>query len=98
MSKTKRISMVVLAVVGWAILMATPVFAKSYSWKETGTSLWIFVMIGSMIIFLQLLPATILFFTFIGTTSTLVFKGKKGSKKEEKKLPLPGYEAERLEE
>jgi len=95
MSKTRKIFMMVLAV-GWAILMATPVFAKSFSWKEAGTSLWIFIIIGSMIIVLQLIPATILFFTFIGTTSTLVFKGKKGLKKEENRLALPGYQSEQL--
>jgi hypothetical protein len=95
MSKIRKIFMMVLAV-GWAILMATPVFAKSFSLKDAGISLWIFLIIGAMLVLLQLIPAAILFFTFIGTTSTLVFKGKKGLKKEENKLALPGYQSEQL--
>ena len=46
-----------------------------------GSSLWIFLIIGAMIVLLQLIPATILFFSFIGTTSAMVFKGKKVSRR-----------------
>jgi len=82
MSKTRKIFMMVLAV-GWAILMATPALAKSFSLKDAGISLWILLIIGAMIVLLQLIPATILFFSFIGTTSAMVFKGKKVSGREE---------------
>ena len=63
---------------GSLILMtATTAFAKSFSVKDAGISLWIFVIIGAMLILLQLIPAGILFFSFIGSVSTLAFKQKK---------------------
>jgi hypothetical protein len=42
-----------------------------------------------------LIPAAILFFSFIGTGSSMVFKKKKapGEAAEEEKVILPGYEA-----
>lgn len=75
-------------------LIATPAFARSVSLKDAGVALWIFVIIGAVIVLLQLIPAAILFFTFIGTTTGLVMK-KKASEKEavEEKVGLPGYEA-----
>lgn len=78
------------------ILMATPAFARSISLKDAGVALWIFIIIGAVIILLQLIPAVILFFSFIGTTSSMVFKPKKGleelSAEEKEKVVLPGYE------
>lgn len=67
--------------VGLMSLIASPVFARSISFKETGTALWIFAIVGAVIVLLQLIPAAILFFSFIGTTTGMVFK--KGKKVEE---------------
>src|SRR5512136_2626561 len=63
--------------VGLISLMATPAFARSISLKGAGTALWIFIIIGAIIVLLQLIPAAILFFSFIGTSSSMVFKRKK---------------------
>jgi hypothetical protein len=52
-------------------------------------ALWVFIIIGAVIILLQLIPAAILFFSFIGTATTMAFK--KGKKVEEEVL-LPGAE------
>ncbi len=60
---------------------ATPAFAKPISFKDAGVTLWIFIIIGTVIVLLQLVPAAILFFSFVGTSSNLVFKGKKESDK-----------------
>ena len=58
-------------------LMASPAFARGISLKDAGIALWIFIIIGAVIVLLQLIPAIILFFSFIGTSSSVVFKGKK---------------------
>ena len=63
--------------VGLITLMATPAFARSISLKDAGVALWIFIIIGAVIVILQLIPAAILFFSFIGTSSSMVFKRKK---------------------
>ena len=75
--------------VGLITLMASPAFARSISLKEAGTALWIFIIIGAIIILLQLIPAAILFFSFIGTATTMVFKKEK---KAEEEVVLPGVE------
>src|SRR5512136_66632 len=75
--------------VGLISLMATPAFARSISLKGAGTALWIFIIIGAIIVLLQLIPAAILFFSFIGTTTAMAFK--KGKKVEEE-VVLPGAE------
>ncbi len=81
---------------GLVTLMATPAFARSISLKDAGVALWIFIIIGALIVLLQLIPAAILFFSFIGTTSSMVFRSKKiigGVTAEEKEeIVLPGYE------
>jgi hypothetical protein len=78
--------------------MATPAFAKSISFKDAGIALWIFIIIGAVIVLLQLIPAIILFFSFIGTSSGMVFKRRKAMEElpgEEKgKVLIPGYEPE----
>lgn len=93
MSKVKRIFVASL-ITGWILLVATTAFAKSFSVKDAGISLWIFFVIGAMLILLQLIPAGILFFSFIGSASTLAFKRKKVSEEkgieEKEKLVLPG--------
>ncbi len=78
MLKGKR-SLVAWLTGGLVVLMATPAFARSISLKDAGIALWIFIIIGAVIILLQLIPAAILFFSFIGTTTSLVAKRKKAS-------------------
>jgi hypothetical protein len=79
--------------VGLITLMASPAFARSISLKEGGTMLWIFIIIGAIIILLQLIPAAILFFSFIGTATTMAFKKEK---KVEEEVILPGAEPVRV--
>jgi hypothetical protein len=59
------------------IMITTPALARSISFKDAGVALWIFIIIGAVIVLLQLIPAAILFFSFIGTSSGMVFKRKK---------------------
>jgi hypothetical protein len=80
---------------GLITLMASPAFARSINWKENGTALWIFLIIGAIIILLQLIPAMILFFSFIGTMTPMVFK--KGKKVEEEVI-LPDAQPIRVKE
>jgi len=77
------------AVIGLISLMATPAFARSISLKEAGTALWIFIIIGAIIVLLQLIPAMILFFSFIGTATSAALKKEK---KVEEEVILPGAE------
>lgn len=83
-------------IVGLITLVATPAFARSISLKDAGIALWIFIIIGAVIVLLQLIPAAILFFSFIGTTSSMIFKRKKPleelTAEEKEKVVLPGYE------
>ena len=74
--------------------MATPAFARGISFKDAGIALWIFIIIGAVIVLLQLIPAAILFFSFIGTSSSMVFKRKKESEgvATEEKALLTGIE------
>src|SRR4030043_452859 len=75
-------------------LISTPAFARSISLKDGGVALWIFIIIGAIIVLLQLIPAAILFFAFIGTTTGLTLKKKKSPEKVtgEEGVVLPGYE------
>ncbi len=75
--------------VGLITLMASPAFARSISMKDAGTALWIFIIIGAIIVLLQLIPAAILFFSFIGTATTMALKKEK---KVEEEVVLPGVE------
>jgi len=79
---------------GLITLMATPAFARSISMKDAGVALWVFVIIGTLIVLLQLIPAAILFFSFVGTSSNMVFRRKKESEKAaaEENTALPGIE------
>ena len=52
--------------IGLTTLMATPAFARSFSLKGTGVAFWIFIIIGAIIVLLQLIPAIILFLSFVG--------------------------------
>jgi hypothetical protein len=75
--------------VGLMSLVASPAFARSLSLKEAGPALWVFVIIGAIIILLQLIPAAILFFSFIGTATTMAFRKEK---KVEEEAMIPGAE------
>ena len=81
-------------VVWFIIMIATPAFARSISLKDAGVTLWIFIIIGAVIVLLQLIPAAILFFSFIGTSSSMVFKRKKEAQEiaAEDKTVLHGIE------
>ena len=79
-----------VGVIGAAMtLIASPAFAKSIELKGAGTALWIFLIIGAIIVLLQLIPAAILFFSFIGSATTAALKKEK---KAEEKVVLPGSE------
>ena len=41
---------------------------------KAGVALWIFLIVGAIIILLQLIPAILLFFSFVGTGSHLGYK------------------------
>jgi hypothetical protein len=90
MAKMKRTWLTGLAV-GLVTLMATPAFARGISFKDAGIALWIFIIIGAVIVLLQLIPAAILFFSFIGTGSAMVLKKKKVKEEAEEKVVLPEY-------
>ncbi len=75
--------------VGLMTLMASPAFARSISLKEGGTMLWIFIIAGAVVVLLQLIPAAILFFSFIGTVTATALKKEK---KAEEEVVLPGAE------
>jgi len=70
-------------------LLATPVFARTVELKEAGAALWVFVAIGAVIVLLQLIPAAILFFSFIGTTASMALKKEK---RVEEEVMVPGFE------
>ncbi len=74
---------------GVITLMASSAFARSISLKDAGTTLWIFIIIGAVIVLLQLIPAAILFFSFVGTATTMALKKEK---KGEEEVVLPGAE------
>ena len=75
--------------VGLMTLMASPAFARSIDFKGAGTALWIFLIIGAIIVLLQLIPAAILFLSFIGTSTATALKKEK---KVEEEVLLPGAE------
>jgi uncharacterized membrane protein len=75
--------------VGLMSLVASPAFARSIELKGAGTALWIFIIIGAIIVLLQVIPAAILFFSFIGTATTAALKKEK---KAEEEVVLPGAE------
>ena len=70
-------------------LLATPAFARSIELKGAGTALWIFLILGAVIVLLQLIPAAILFFSFIGGATTMALRKEK---RVEEKVLIPGTE------
>jgi hypothetical protein len=93
MAKVKK-GWIVGVMVGLISLMATPAFARSISLKDAGIALWIFIVIGAVIVLLQLIPAAILFFSFVGTSSSMVLKRKKAAEEvaASEKVVLTGVE------
>jgi hypothetical protein len=86
-------SWLVILTGGLVTLIATPAFARSITLRDAGIAMWVFIIIGAIIVLLQLIPAAILFFSFVGTTSGMVFKKKKaGEEVAEEKAVLPDYE------
>ncbi len=92
--KSRLARLTVGLVIPLLVGMATPVFARSVNLKDAGVTLWIFIVIGAAIVLLQLIPAAILFFSFVGTSSSMVFKRKKEAGKVTggEKAVLPGIE------
>jgi membrane associated rhomboid family serine protease len=85
----KRIVLKVGLMAGIMSLVTSPAFAKTASLKDAGVALWVFVVIGALIVLMQLIPAAILFFSFVGTATTLAFKKEKRAEEE---VVLPGVE------
>ncbi len=93
----KRKRLLLAGLTAWLLtLMTTPAFARGVSLKDAGVALWIFIIIGAIIVLLQLIPAIILFFTFVGTTTGLISKRKRVIEElpaqEKEKVEIPGYE------
>ena len=100
MAKMKRSGLAGLTVglvIPLLVGMATPVFARGISLKDAGIALWIFIIIGAIIVLLQLIPAAILFFSFIGTSSGMVLKKKKATEEAGEKVVLPEYKPATVE-
>ena len=95
MAKMKR-SWLAGITVGLVTLMATPAFARGISLKEGGIILWVFIIIGAVIVLLQLIPAAILFFSFI-SGMFLKNKKKKAAEEAEKGIVLPQYKPATVE-
>src|SRR4030043_368989 len=96
MAKMKR-SWLAGLMVGLVTLMATPAFARGISLKDALIALWIFIIIGAIIVLLQLIPAAILFLSFIGTSSGMVLKKKKATEEAKEKVVLPEYKPATVE-
>lgn len=98
--RTKTKAWLTGLIIGSLSLMATSVFAKTIDLKSIGTLPTLWIIIGVSIVLLQLIPAAILFFSFIGVTSSMVFKRKKATEEvtAEEKVVLPGYEPAPVQE
>ena len=59
-------------------LAATISQARSIRIEQFTTTVWFFIVVGTIVILLQLIPAALLFFSFIGT----VYKNKKAQVEE----------------
>jgi len=65
---------------GLITLMVSTAFAGSVSLKDGGTMLWIFIIVGAIIVLRQLIPAAILFFSFVGAAAKRALKKEKKAK------------------
>ena len=58
--------------IGLTTLMATPAFASSISLKGVGgVAFWIFIIVGAILVLLQLIPAIVLFLSFVARKTYL---------------------------
>ncbi len=94
--KTEKKAWMVGFVIIFLTLLATPVFAKAISLKGIGTVPTIGIIIGIIIVLLQLVPAAILFFSFIGSICAMIFKGTRimegAAEKGTETIAIPRYE------
>ena len=91
----KMIKLMVMA--GVISLVASPALARTIGMKDAGVALWIFIIVGAIIVLMQLIPAVILFFSFIGTASAAALKRKGDAKEAE--VPVVGkYEPSGVKE
>jgi L-cystine uptake protein TcyP (sodium:dicarboxylate symporter family) len=67
----RRFVDIIIGVVIGFLLGIDVVFARSIDMSKAGVSLWIFICVGAFIILLQLIPAIILFTTFIGSVTKM---------------------------
>lgn len=68
----KRLIDVLFGMIVGFLLAADVVFARSIDMSKAGVSLWIFLCVGAFIILLQLIPAFIMFTSFIASTHKMV--------------------------
>lgn len=77
-------------------LLATPVFAKAISLKGIGALPTVVLIVGIIIVLLQLVPAAILFFSFVGSLCAMIFRGARvmesATGDETETITIPRYE------
>jgi hypothetical protein len=74
MSKGTKSWLKIALIAGLILLLAAPTFTRPITMKEVAAAIWIFMVIGALIVSLQLVPAAILFFVFVGIASVMIFK------------------------
>ena len=74
MSKRTKGWLGIVLVTGLILLVATPSFTRPITMKEVAAAVWIFMIIGALIVSLQLIPAAILFFSIVGIMCVVIFK------------------------
>ena len=74
MSKRMKGWLKIVLVIGLILLVATPSFTRTISMKEVAAAVWIFMIVGALIVSLQLIPAAILFFSIVGIMCVVIFK------------------------
>lgn len=62
------------------------VLARNIDPSKAGVTLWIFLAVGAMVVLLQLIPAFILFTTFISSGMYKIIKSKKEEEHNEEKV------------
>ena len=74
MSKRTKGWLRIVLIAGLILLLATPTFTRPITMKEVAAAVWIFMFIGALIVSLQLIPALILFLSFVGIGCAAAFK------------------------
>ena len=69
--KKRLIDIVFGGIIGF-LLAADIVFARSIDMGKAGVTLWVFLAVGAFIILLQLIPAFLLFTSFIATGHKMI--------------------------